>query len=251
MCRLLGYVARDPMKLCEVLGHDVLAFTDLSRRHTDGWGMARYEESGRLDVRRGLDAAYSSPEYAKACTGLAADAQIVHLRWATLGFPVRLENTHPFTDGRLAFAHNGSIKESARLDERISCARQVNRRGDTDSERYFLLLLSLLSELDPVDALRQAVAIVKERSPDTSLNCLLLTPDTLYALAQHDPEYARNAGEPDYFHLRYLETPGHVVVASSGWPQPGWTPLQNGSLLVVKRSTLETSVLPVKASAAA
>jgi len=32
-----------------------------------------------------------------------------------------------------------------------------------------------------------------------------------------------------------------VVVASSGWSQPGWTVLANQSVLVIERATLEMS----------
>ena len=44
-----------------------------------------------------------------------------------------------------------------------------------------------------------------------------------------------------YFHLAYRATADAVVVASSGWPQPGWTVLANQSVLVVERATLEMS----------
>jgi hypothetical protein len=36
-----------------------------------------------------------------------------------------------------------------------------------------------------------------------------------------------------------------VVVASSGWPQPGWTPLPNRHVLVTDRNTLRTTVTPL------
>ena len=49
-----------------------------------------------------------------------SDLGLVHLRRATLGLPVRAENTHPFTDGRLAFAHNGSISPPPALDVLLS-----------------------------------------------------------------------------------------------------------------------------------
>jgi hypothetical protein len=44
-----------------------------------------------------------------------------------------------------------------------------------------------------------------------------------------------------YFHLAYRVTTDAVVVASSGWSQPGWTVLANQSVLVIERATLEMS----------
>jgi predicted glutamine amidotransferase len=41
---------------------------------------------------------------------------MAHLRWATMGLGVGIRNTHPFTDGHVAFAHNGSVLSPASLD---------------------------------------------------------------------------------------------------------------------------------------
>ena len=75
----------------------------------------------------------------------------------------------------------------------------------------------------------------------TSLNCLLMTPDTLFAASRFNPGAEDDEGE-DYFHLRYRVTDDAVVVASSGWGS-GWQVLENGTLLMVDRATLETSVV--------
>src|SRR5206468_4104121 len=47
MCRLLAYASRTPVTLSDLLGTDELAeFTDLSRKHADGWGFAWAEQQG-------------------------------------------------------------------------------------------------------------------------------------------------------------------------------------------------------------
>jgi hypothetical protein len=86
-----------------------------------------------------------------------------------------------------------------------------------------------------------------------SLNAVLLSPAKMYVISWHDParipaDELRKRGlasTPEeiagYFHLACLATPDAVVVASSGWPQPGWTMLANNSVLVVDRVTLHTS----------
>jgi hypothetical protein len=50
-----------------------------------------------------------------------------------------------------------------------------------------------------------------------------------------------------YFDLAYLATDNVVIVASSGWPQVGWTPLENRHVLVIDRHTLKTELLPLRA----
>jgi hypothetical protein len=77
----------------------------------------------------------------------------------------------------------------------------------------------------------------------------------MYAISWHDPARIPEtelrqrgmAGTPEeiagYFHLAYRMTADAVVVASSGWPQPGWSVLPNPSVLAVDPATLEMSVL--------
>jgi predicted glutamine amidotransferase len=47
------------------------------------------------------------------------------------------------------------------------------------------------------------------------------------------PEKFKN--DTDYYHLKYTNHDGQVVVASSGWNQDGWQEIPNGSVLVVER----------------
>ena len=242
MCRLLGWATRTPTSLHRLLGHDDLAdFTELSGLHGDGWGLARGVRGG-VEVRKRATAARMSDDFTLWSRGTRSDLGLVHLRRATLGLPVRMENTHPFSDGRLAFAHNGSISPPPSLDVLISPSAQGLRRGDTDSERYFLAVLSRLeSGATPAEALREAIAGISATASYTSLNCLLLTPTELYAVCFFDPDGHQSDEAPDYYHLGYRMTDDAVVVASSGWGR-GWQSLANGELLVVRRGSLEVTV---------
>lgn len=251
MCRLLAFVSRRPVSLAGTVGSSLVEFTELSRRHGDGWGMAWQGDDDGLQVRRAPEAAYGSAEYAHLVNTVRTRTLVIHLRWATLGYPVSMGNTHPFTADDVAFAHNGSIKDDGALTDSISVTAQRFQRGTTDSERYFLNVLSRLESEEPERALRLTVEHIKARLSYTSLNCLLLTATSLYALAEYDGDYASKAGEPDYFLLRYLATGDRVVVGSQGWPQPDWSTLPNGHLLTIRRDTLETSVIPLAISAVA
>ena len=108
---------------------------------------------------------------------------------------------------------------------------------------------------DMVAAIADTTADIEERYAPNSLNAILLAPDKLYAISWHDPAKvpapqlrARGyADRPDdiacYFDLAYRATADSVVVGSSGWPMPGWTPLPRRHVLVTDRATLHTSVL--------
>ena len=69
VCRLLGYVARRPPSVLEVLGQkDFEAFTALTAVHGDGWGMAWQDPDDQ--TLRGVssaDSAIRDPAYAQLC----------------------------------------------------------------------------------------------------------------------------------------------------------------------------------------
>ena len=242
MCRLLGWATRTPVTLHALLGEDdLLDFTELSVKHGDGWGVARATEGG-VKVHKRPDTARDSRAFGLWARTHATDLGMAHLRWATMGLGVGIENTHPFTDGQVAFAHNGSVLSPASLDRLADPRIARLRRGTTDSERYFLALLTRMADgATPQEALRDTVDEIARTSPFTSLNCLLLTPDELIALCRYDPAGPLEDTDPEYYRLRYRVSDDAVVVSSSGWGR-GWQELANGDLLVVRRGTLATEV---------
>ena len=242
MCRLLGWATRTPTTLLDLVGdEDLRTFTELSARHGDGWGVARATETG-VKVHKRADAARSSRTFARWARGYASDLGMAHLRWATMGLSVGIENTHPFTDGHVAFAHNGSVLSPAALDALAAPDVSRLRRGTTDSERYFLALVTRLRQgATPRDALRDTVDEIAGTLPFTSLNCLLVTPDELIAVCHYDAAGDLEDKDPEYYRLRYRVTDDAVVVSSSGWGRD-WQELPNGSLLTVRRGSLATAV---------
>jgi predicted glutamine amidotransferase len=246
MCRLLGWAARAPRTLADLLGEDLDDFTALSRKHGDGWGGAWHTGRG-LDLHKSPEAACDSPDYERWVHEQASDLGLVHLRWATLGLPVQASNTHPFIDRDVAFAHNGSVSPPSSLDELLSDKQSAAMQGTTDSERYFRAVLSAAGDCRLEAAVARTVTRIAREKEITSLNCLLATPDRLYAVCRFDPGHEGDEGE-DYFHLRYRVTDDAVVVSSTGWGSD-WEVLGNGQLLVVQRETLETSVVSLDEAA--
>ena len=130
MCRLLGYAARSPEPIAVSLGREAFdEFTSLSRLHADGWGMAWHGEGGDDDVihsERSPDSAADDTAYARLSQTALAASGLVHLRWATDGLDVDERNTHPFVDGDMALAHNGSISP---IPDSTSCCVQNSPPG--------------------------------------------------------------------------------------------------------------------------
>lgn len=243
MCRLLASVSRTPRTVDAVLGDGRDAFFSLARKHGDGWGHA-WSTGSDLHVRKDPGSALTSPELAGLARDQPALASVTHLRWATLHLAVGPENTHPFTDGTVAFAHNGSVSPPEVLDTLVAPALAAERRGTTDSERYFLALRSRMRHEEPGTALVRTVeAVVRSGAVVNSLNAMLLTPSHLYAVCSYDPA---SDDDPQYYPLLHRQVDDHVVVTSTGWTDStGWSTVSNGQMLVVERGTLRTSVVPV------
>ena len=243
MCRLLAYASRTPVTLSDLLGTDELAeFTDLSRKHADGWGFAWAEQQG-VGTFRAADAAHASPGFAQVSQEHRTDLGLAHVRWATQGVTA-VENTHPFSDGAIAMAHNGTISQAEALDPFIPADLARLRKGATDSERYALATIAAARTADPADALAETAALVADTLPFSSLNAMLITDRELVALSRYRPEAEALEAEHEYYHMRYRVTPEAVIVASSGWGD-GWETLGNGEVLVVQRHTLEVEIRPV------
>ena len=153
------------------------------------------------------------------------------------------DNTHPFTDGRVAFAHNGSIRPPAALDGLLTDRSQRRRKGTTDSERYFLAVAQLLRdgaapERRPADDGRRDRRDRRVHQPQLPP----ADPGQALRTLPLRPGRPVEDDDPDYYRLRYRTSPDAVVVASSGWGRD-WQELANGDLLVVRRRTLETTVV--------
>ncbi len=256
MCRLLGYCTRDRASLADLMTEPGLRhFTALSKWHGDGWGIAWYDDQ-QMHVEKSPGRAIDEPAYDKLTHCALGDVGLVHLRMATPGLPVEACNTHPFTRDGFALAHNGAIHPQDRLGELLPPEWDRQRTGITDSERYFLHVMSVLEENggDVVAALAATIDHIDAVFTANSLNAILLGPDALYAICCYHPEripveglaVRGYTGAPErYFDLAYRVTQDAVVVASSGWPQDGWTFVPNRHVLVVDRRTLDISVEPL------
>lgn len=145
MCRLLGIVANQSTNFRFTLkegGHSNLE--SLSSEHKSGWGVA-YRRNGGWIVKKSPLQAMKDSKFSEASIEADGKVLIGHIRKASSGDP-KMENTHPFEMHGWVFAHNGTITEKEKLFDMVSKDIQGMIVGDTDSERYFGVLLSALIE---------------------------------------------------------------------------------------------------------
>jgi glutamine amidotransferase len=154
MCRLYGFIANEPTKVdCSlVFAQNALMLQSRvdSRggHHSDGWGIATYQD-GYPVVKKKTTAAFDDQHFSLEAEKVYSQVIIAHVRKATVG-RVSIENTHPFVSGRWVFAHNGTVtgfeRICSRMEKETASDLQRQRLGDTDSEQYFLWLLTRLRE---------------------------------------------------------------------------------------------------------
>ncbi len=246
MCRLLGVVTRQDRNLTETLGATLTSFRSMSQVHCDGWGLAYWDGDDELIDAKKPESALHSADFDTAVTGAITDAALLHIRKASPAMVNTPDNTHPFVSGSVAFAHNGWLYPQEPLKQLAESSHAPEVCGDTDSELFFSLVLARLRHLEPVDAIQAAIAQIDQSEVDyLSLNCLLLTDESLYAVECWDPAAVELKGDPpDTFALRFRAGDDVATVASSGWEESvdGWNELGNRHVLQIHRGDLRTTV---------
>jgi prepilin-type processing-associated H-X9-DG protein len=216
MCRLFGVAATAPVDVSFELLEAANPIIQQSESHDSGWGVAFYE-NGALGIERFAHAAHADPEFPQAARA-EARLMMVHVRRATFG-GLKLENTHPFSRAPYSYCHNGTILQPSNLLE----LSDREPAGETDSEHFFNLLMTLLDPADVVGSLRRTVETVCDRCRFSALNFLFCDGHSLYAyrLGLYELYWlARNldleADTRTHYHL-HLERPHgeHVALVSS------------------------------------
>lgn len=121
----------------------------------DGFGIGWYGERDTPGVYRECMPAWSDENLLALCANVRSHLFMAHVRAATGGGVSRL-NCHPFHLGRYLFIHNGQVGDFARLrrsmEAQLPDALYDLRRGATDSELLFLLMMARVQAGDTVEA---------------------------------------------------------------------------------------------------
>ncbi len=230
MCRLMGFVAEEPTTFQEIAGTHFHDFISLSTHHKDGWGCS----TTKL-IHKDKEPAAFDPEFKRVIRYEKFPAALLHFRLASAGLNVQLSNSHPFARDGISFIHNGSVKPVETLEPLVAEDLLDSREGTTDSELYFLAILTAHRHLDLPAAVAEVVRRIVGTGKQSSLNCMLLSNDYFIVVAEYDNAKIPPGEPAEYYRLAYRKDEEGLLVASSGWDQEGWTELANHSLLVLHR----------------
>jgi predicted glutamine amidotransferase len=240
MCRLLAFTSLERKSFYDVVGADFDKFVALSAEHKDGWGMAH---DG--NILKDLKAAVDSPELNQSASTVMTDGALLHLRLASKGITINIDNNHPFTHGTTTFMHNGTIRPGNTAEQFIDEKYKGFIQGTTDSERYFYAVLSAIDKHGLVEGVRTTVNSIRAIADYTALNIMVQTPETLIAVCEFNDANKSEWSSEDHYELRFTKRGNDIVVASTGWGNGDWNHLDNHQMLIVDRSTLEYSIQPL------
>lgn len=238
MCRLLGFSSKNSSSVSQLLGQDLDNFVALSQIHCDGWGYAHVDHvSTRAENFREPVPAIDSSHLAEQLA-TPTDGGLLHFRWASKGLEVKESNTHPFTYEGISFIHNGSFRPFDVLKPYIAEEYLKLTEGETDSELYFLYLLTEIKKHGFIPGIQSALTFIKNNIDHSSANMMIMNKDFFVTACRYNqdriPELFKK--DLDYYEIRYKEVNGSVLVASSGWDQSSWTLIPNDTLFIVKRA---------------
>jgi predicted glutamine amidotransferase len=237
MCRLLAFTSLERKSFYDVLGSEFENFVALSAEHKDGWGIG-HEGAVIKDIK----AAKESQLLSETGKSLETSGALFHLRLASKGITVDIDNNHPFTHGTTTFMHNGTIRPSDAAEQFINDDYTKLITGTTDSERFFYALLSRVDELGLIEGVRAIINQIRTIADYSALNIMVQTPDTLIAVCEFNEGNTTEWSGPDHYELRFMQRGDDFLIASTGWGNTGWNHLDNHQMLVIDRTTLKYSI---------
>lgn len=267
MCRMLcAYLPREEYDRVHLtrsflkLAEEGLVPRYLSPGHHDGWGMAQYrkgdlvgwyrsQDSGATDAKREL--------IIGAMQGEPPDTLLVHVRKISVGEPAE-RNSHPFISGKFSFIHNGTLGQP---DQEVFKEVEGRAVGETDTERYFHLVirdLGVEDELSPhrvaSEIMRTISAIRVGASHDgggySSASSVLCDGKYAYALREYDenhPSVRKHLSHEYYTLFIGFGDGGERIVCSEQLSIPGivWKAMENHTLAIIDLSSGDVSYVTV------
>tara|TARA_R110000868_G_scaffold231583_4_gene485015 strand:- start:688 stop:1470 length:783 start_codon:yes stop_codon:yes gene_type:complete len=140
----------------------------------DGFGIGWYGERGKPGLYRDVLPAWNDENLRELSEQVRSGLFFAHVRAATGEAPTARQNCHPFRHGDWMFMHNGAIADfpalRRELDLAIPESLYRHKKGTTDSESLFYLLLANGLGDDPAAAFEATVTLVEDAMADQDID---------------------------------------------------------------------------------
>ncbi len=144
MCRLYAIIS-DSFIDGNFIDSALNYLSPLSKKHKDGWGVGYYN-FGRPMIYKSDKSLYMDT-FPESLRKDLKNSKIIffHIRRASPGIAINMDNVHPFKLGNYIFAHNGTINNyKDRILPQLSRKVQQSLSDHTDSEAMFYYLYDKL-----------------------------------------------------------------------------------------------------------
>jgi len=254
MCRLFGLTAgTTPVRTTFWLLDAPDSLEVQSHRNADGAGIGYFDAARAPVLDKQPEPAFADQEFIREARQASSVTFVAHVRWATAGGRT-VQNTHPFAMHGRIMAHNGGFGDLGLLEKQLGPYLALVQ-GDTDSERYFALIIQQTEAHggDVGAGITAAARWIASHLPLSSLNTIVAAPGELWALRYPDQHalhiLSRPAGTSrveagargmhvrsatSSVHAPGLDSSASVVVASEELDgESGWRMLEAGELVHV------------------
>ena len=222
----------------------------------DGFGFAWYDGDQGPGLYRDVLPAWSDGNLLSLCQMIRSNLFLTHVRASTTGETTRV-NCHPFTHGKWSFMHNGQVPDITEirrpLEALLPDELYLSRRGTTDSELIFLLMLANGLQSDPLGACEAVIEIIQRHSrygtdyeSAVRLTCVMTDGISIYAF-----RHASDNRAATLYHTKTAE--GGCILASE--PLDGsvsdWKLVEPDRLVTISADRFETRSIAYRAQRAA
>jgi gamma-glutamyl hercynylcysteine S-oxide hydrolase len=185
MCRHLGWLGADvtvsSLMLDPPYGLRVQSYAPRRQKHgllnADGWGVGFFDRSneGQTPRRwRSQAPLWGDASFGSVAPALRSHCVVAAVRSATVGMPIDVSATAPFTDGRWLLSHNGVVDRAV-----LPVTSQAESVCDS------ALLAAAIFDRG-LDALGETIAEIAAADPNARLNILAANGSRLLATAWAD-----------------------------------------------------------------
>ena len=205
--------------------------------------------------------AAGDPEFKNAINKIVAlnpSAIVGHLRKASIG-DLKLENTHPFVIEEWTFCHNGRIGGKGDMAGlKLNPAYSKKRKGETDSETFFLHLLQLLNGTANTNPsvirknLSDEINLIRNTRDYTAMNLILANGTSLFAVREVNEKNQLIEKENlcDYYYTLFMgkSADGKIKIICSQKLDLGgiaWEEIPNHMMVMIDMRTGDGEIVPV------
>jgi len=243
MSRLFGLITKEKVDVSFLLLKEGVARDKVLLKIKSGFGLGWYEDMSVKTVKLPLPVE-GGKEFWQIGETIHSNIIIFHIREKTVG-EERKYNTHPFSYKNFMFAHIGTINNWKDLENKLTDEWRKQIKGETDSERYFMLIMQYWDDDEPERGISRAIKEVKKVSSYSSLNFLLTDGKKLYAYRSGELSlfYLKTIPEDDIcctsvssnlaIRSRGLKGREAVIVSAEKLSHEGWELLKQDELLIV------------------